>query len=103
MFRLAPSPLRVGAAAPAGLLLSACSQAEPKPAPQVSIHDPVMTQERDRYYLFVSPGLCCRGDNSTNRLAVGRAKEVTDPYRDDELWPVMDSAQLDSSQSHLIE
>jgi len=43
---------------------------------------PFIFKKHGYYYQFISRGLCCRGDDSTYRLAVGRAKEVTGPYLD---------------------
>lgn len=34
------------------------------------------------YYLFVNWGSCCRGDQSTYNLRVGRSREITGPYFD---------------------
>jgi len=36
----------------------------------------------DFYYLFVNWGACCRGVNSTYEIRVGRAAQITGPYRD---------------------
>ncbi|MBV1908429.1 MAG: arabinan endo-1,5-alpha-L-arabinosidase [Kangiellaceae bacterium] len=55
------------------------NEAEPGLA---QIEAPFIYKKRDYYYLFVSYGLCCRGDNSTYHLAVGRSKNVTGPYLD---------------------
>ncbi|QYJ77381.1 arabinan endo-1,5-alpha-L-arabinosidase [Shewanella acanthi] len=57
--------------------------AETEPGPG-EIEAPFIYKKDDYYYLFVSYGLCCRGDDSTYHLAVGRAKEVTGPYLDKE-------------------
>nr|WP_226911429.1 arabinan endo-1,5-alpha-L-arabinosidase [Gallaecimonas mangrovi] len=46
------------------------------------IEGPFIFKHNDYYYLFVSFGLCCRGVNSTYRIAVGRAKTITGPYLD---------------------
>ena len=54
---------------------------EPGPA---EIEGPFIFKKGDYYYLFVSWGLCCRGKDSTYRIMVGRAKEVTGPYLDKE-------------------
>ncbi|PWF64137.1 arabinan endo-1,5-alpha-L-arabinosidase [Shewanella sp. BC20] len=56
-------------------------ETEPGPA---EIEAPFIYKKDDYYYLFVSYGLCCRGDDSTYHLAVGRAKTVTGPYLDKE-------------------
>ncbi|UML95613.1 arabinan endo-1,5-alpha-L-arabinosidase [Shewanella xiamenensis] len=57
------------------------AETEPGPA---QIEAPFIYKKDDYYYLFVSYGLCCRGDDSTYHLAVGRAKTVTGPYLDKE-------------------
>jgi len=36
------------------------------------------------YYLFVNWGLCCRGTNSTYEIRVGRSRQITGPYLDQE-------------------
>lgn len=41
------------------------------------------------YYLFVSFDLCCRGVDSTYRIAVGRSTSVTGPYVDRSGTPLM--------------
>lgn len=46
------------------------------------IEAPFIFKKHDYYYLFISRGLCCKGDDSTYRLAVGRSKSVTGPYLD---------------------
>jgi arabinan endo-1,5-alpha-L-arabinosidase len=46
------------------------------------IEAPFIFRKGDYYYLFVSWGLCCRGKDSTYRIVIGRAKEVTGPYLD---------------------
>lgn len=45
---------------------------------------PFIFKHGDYYYLFVSLGLCCRGQDSTYHLAVGRSASVTGPYLDKE-------------------
>ncbi|MCE9678507.1 arabinan endo-1,5-alpha-L-arabinosidase [Shewanella sp. AS1] len=53
--------------------------AEPGPA---QIEAPFIFKKGDYYYLTVSYGLCCRGDDSTYRMAIGRSTSVTGPYLD---------------------
>lgn len=38
----------------------------------------------DYYYLFVNWGLCCRGTNSTYEIRVGRSRQITGPYLDND-------------------
>lgn len=47
-----------------------------------SIEASYLYQHGGYYYLFVNWGLCCRGVNSTYRIAVGRSEKVTGPYLD---------------------
>ena len=56
------------------------AETEPGPA---QIEAPFIYKKADFHYLFISYGLCCRGDDSTYHLAVGRAKSVTGPYVDE--------------------
>ena len=48
------------------------------------IEGPFIFKKGDYYYLFVSWGLCCRGNDSTYRMVVGRSKDVKGPYLDKE-------------------
>ncbi|ABM24796.1 Arabinan endo-1,5-alpha-L-arabinosidase [Shewanella sp. W3-18-1] len=57
------------------------NDAEPGPA---QIEAPFIYKKDDYYYLFVSYGLCCRADDSTYHLAIGRSTSVTGPYLDKE-------------------
>ncbi|MDQ7732041.1 arabinan endo-1,5-alpha-L-arabinosidase [Halomonas sp. SpR1] len=46
------------------------------------IEAPFIFKHDDYFYLFVSYGKCCRGEESTYHLAVGRAADVRGPYLD---------------------
>ena len=46
------------------------------------IEAPVIVYRSGYYYLFVSIGVCCNGVNSTYKVAYGRSKEITGPYKD---------------------
>jgi arabinan endo-1,5-alpha-L-arabinosidase len=46
------------------------------------IEAPYITKHGDYYYLFVSFDSCCRGADSTYKVAVGRSKSVKGPYLD---------------------
>ncbi|HEX4342011.1 MAG TPA: beta-galactosidase [Verrucomicrobiae bacterium] len=35
------------------------------------------------YYLFVNWGICCRGEDSTYNIRMGRSREITGPYLDE--------------------
>jgi len=46
------------------------------------IEGPFIFKKGDYYYLFVSWGLCCRGNDSTYKMIIGRSKLLTGPYLD---------------------
>ena len=46
------------------------------------IEAPYITKHGEYFYLFVSFGFCCRGADSTYKVAVGRSTSVTGPYLD---------------------
>jgi arabinan endo-1,5-alpha-L-arabinosidase len=46
------------------------------------IEGPFIFKKGDYYYLFVSWGLCCRGQESTYKIMVGRSKDIRGPYLD---------------------
>lgn len=48
------------------------------------VEAPYVTEHDGWYYLFVSFDACCRGLDSTYRIAVGRSRDVTGPYLDAE-------------------
>ena len=52
-------------------------------APYIVLHD-------GEYFLFVSFDSCCRGLQSTYRVMVGRADEVTGPYLDRDGVPLLE-------------
>lgn len=47
-----------------------------------AIEAPFIYKRGDYYYLFVSFDQCCQGVESTYKIAVGRAAELTGPYYD---------------------
>ncbi len=47
-----------------------------------SVEAPFIIRRGKYYYLFVSFDYCCRGLNSTYKVAVGRSKKVDGPYKD---------------------
>ena len=49
-----------------------------------AVEAPFLTRHDGYYYLFVSWDLCCKGAKSTYRTMVGRAREVTGPYMDED-------------------
>ncbi len=46
------------------------------------IEAPFIFRKGDYYYLFASWDKCCRGKDSTYKMVVGRAKNLTGPYLD---------------------
>lgn len=51
-------------------------------AGDAAIEGPFIFKKGNYYYLFLSWDYCCRGENSTYKLVVGRSKSVTGPYID---------------------
>lgn len=47
-----------------------------------AIEAPFIFKKNKYYYLFVSLGFCCRGENSTYKIAVGRSEKITGSYVD---------------------
>ncbi|MEU1972580.1 arabinan endo-1,5-alpha-L-arabinosidase [Microbacterium sp. NPDC019599] len=45
-----------------------------------AIEAPYLVRHDGHYYLFVSEESCCKGTDSTYRIAVGRSERVTGPY-----------------------
>jgi len=52
------------------------------PANWQAVEAPFIVTHDDYYYLFVSWDLCCRGIKSTYRTMVGRSRNITGPYLD---------------------
>lgn len=50
--------------------------------PPNAIEAPYIIHRKGWYYLFVSMDFCCRGTDSTYKIAVGRSRSVTGPYHD---------------------
>lgn len=53
-----------------------------------AIEAPFIYQRGGYYYLFCSIDYCCRGVNSTYKMIVGRAAQVTGPYFDEDGVPM---------------
>lgn len=47
-----------------------------------AIEAPFIFKKGDYYYLFVSFDLCCKGEQSTYKMVVGRSKKLQGPYID---------------------
>ncbi|WP_042357210.1 family 43 glycosylhydrolase [Bacillus rubiinfantis] len=52
---------------------------------------PYLMRKNGYYYLFLSLGSCCEGEDSTYRVAVGRSKKITGPYIDQKGKNIMTS------------
>jgi len=59
-------------------------------AQREAIEAPFLVRRDKYYYLFVSFDFCCRGVNSTYKIAVGRSREITGPYVDRAGKPMME-------------
>lgn len=53
-----------------------------RPTAGGAVEAPYIIRRGDRYYLFVSFDLCCRGIESTYHVRVGRSASITGPYLD---------------------
>ena len=51
--------------------------------PPNAIEAPYLVRHQGYYYLFVSLDFCCRGADSTYKIAVGRSRSVTGPFLDE--------------------
>jgi len=54
------------------------------PPVEGAVEAPFIIRHKGYWYLFVSFDFCCRGANSTYKVAVGRSKKITGPYLDKE-------------------
>ncbi len=70
-----------------------------RPAPS-EIEAPAILRHGKYYYLFVSFGQCCRGVNSTYRIMVGRAREITGPYTDRAGVPMLEGGGTPVVEAH---
>lgn len=82
LFALDPATGKPPARAPRKHVLA--SRPVPSHAPS-AIEAPFLIERDGYYYLFVSFDYCCRGEDSSYYLVVGRSRNVTGPYvgRDD--------------------
>ena len=55
---------------------------EDKDPGDAALEAPFVFKKDGWYYLFLSWDYCCRGENSTYKVVVGRSKTVTGPYLD---------------------
>jgi arabinan endo-1,5-alpha-L-arabinosidase len=61
-----------------------------KPSSLDALEAPFIVKHKEYWYLFVSFDLCCRGVNSTYKIMVGRAKQITGPYVDRDGIPMLE-------------
>jgi arabinan endo-1,5-alpha-L-arabinosidase len=66
------------------------SLASRRPQKPPAIEAPFIVRRGGYYYLFVSFDLCCRGKDSSYKIVVGRAPEITGPYRDRDGKPMLE-------------
>ena len=68
------------------------------------IEAPSILEHDDDFYLFVSLDQCCRGADSTYRMAVGRADDITGPYLNRQGEPMVEGGvtQLQASMGHYV-
>ena len=64
------------------------SDTDDKDAGDGAVEAPFIIRHGDYYYLFVSFDYCCRGLESTYKVAMGRSKKVQGPYLDREGRPM---------------
>lgn len=57
-------------------------------AGNAALEAPFIFKKNGYYYLFLSWDYCCRGENSTYKVVVGRSKNITGPYVDKEDKPL---------------
>ncbi|MFY0624870.1 MAG: arabinan endo-1,5-alpha-L-arabinosidase [Reichenbachiella sp.] len=57
---------------------------EDKSPGDAALEAPFIFKKDSMYFLFVSWDYCCRGENSTYKVVVGRSNDVTGPYLDKE-------------------
>lgn len=62
--------------------LYALARRDQIPGTSGAIEAPFIIRHQGYYYLFVSFDFCCKGTLSTYKIMVGRAEQVTGPYRD---------------------
>jgi arabinan endo-1,5-alpha-L-arabinosidase len=66
------------------------SLASRRPRQPPAIEAPFIVRKGQYYYLFVSFDMCCRGKESTYKVAVGRSTKITGPYGDRDGTPMME-------------
>jgi arabinan endo-1,5-alpha-L-arabinosidase len=60
-----------------------------RPDARGALEAPFIVRRCGFYYLFASFDACCRGADSTYKIAVGRSASITGPYVDKEGTPMM--------------
>ena len=59
-----------------------------------AIEAPYVLERDGWYYLFFSRDSCCKGTDSTYNMAVGRSRDVTGPYVDQDGVPLLEDGGL---------
>jgi arabinan endo-1,5-alpha-L-arabinosidase len=65
------------------------SLASRQPLQPPAIEAPAIVRQGKYFYLFVSIDMCCKGKESTYKIAVGRSRKITGPYEDKSGKPMM--------------
>jgi arabinan endo-1,5-alpha-L-arabinosidase len=65
------------------------SLANRQPLQPPAIEAPFIVRHGRYYFLFVSVDMCCKGKDSTYKIAVGRSSKITGPYEDKAGKPMM--------------
>ncbi|MBC7946301.1 MAG: family 43 glycosylhydrolase [Chitinophagaceae bacterium] len=74
---------RLALAKPEEKAITIASRKEDEASPgSNAIEAPFIFRKNKYYYLFASIDLCCKGENSTYKMIVGRSTSVTGPYLD---------------------
>ncbi|MBW3625351.1 MAG: arabinan endo-1,5-alpha-L-arabinosidase [Armatimonadetes bacterium] len=61
-----------------------------RPDPPHALEAPFIVRKGKYYYLFVSFDFCCRGNESTYNIRVGRSTKITGPYKDKDGKPMQE-------------
>lgn len=81
---------RTGKPSPEETTLYALAERRRGPGtPDGAIEAPFIVHHGDFYYLFVSFDQCCRGADSTYKIAVGRSSHLVGPYVDRDGTPML--------------
>jgi arabinan endo-1,5-alpha-L-arabinosidase len=68
------------------------------------VEAPYLVRHEEHYYLFTSWDSCCRGADSTYKIAVGRSTSLQGPYLDRDGKPLLDGGGtilLETQEDHV--